>query len=397
MASAVVMSILLFIAHRRTSALPTDLSVRSHGVCQRLALVIPATAPSAVYDIPEVTNDITTTAWAAWDAAWSTPHNASSIIHNTTISGVFNINAQLCMPTAPDRRNVLQIATHGAHYDSRYWDSRYSPEEHSYVDATLNAGYAILTYDRLGAGQSDILDGYTGVQAPLELEILHQLTLMARNGTLYQLAHPMKEASPDLSRSLTRPEKVLHIGHSFGSVLTSAFIATYGPLSDGASITGFLLTDKLASAGSTAWALEYAGRAPYHRPSGYAVSQKSGIQTIFFGGTPYEAFTPELLAYGDAIKQPIAVGEIASAFWVLGRLGPEFKGPLQYLLPEFDFYICRGDCKGVANATQLAQTYPNAAEIDVVIQPNTGHALPLHKNATAGFQLTYDFFGRHDL
>lgn len=83
---------------------------------------------------------------------------------------------------------LLDFATHGVHYDSRYWDSEYQPEKHSYVDAALEAGYSTLTYDRLGVGRSDKPDAYTVVQAPLELEILRQLTLMARNGTLYNFA-----------------------------------------------------------------------------------------------------------------------------------------------------------------------------------------------------------------
>ncbi|KAH8797936.1 hypothetical protein F5884DRAFT_687572, partial [Xylogone sp. PMI_703] len=74
-----------------------------------------------------------------------------------------------------------------------------------------------------------------------------------------------------------------------------------------------------------------------------------------------------------------------------------YKAPIQYLLPEFDFYICRGNCNRLANVTTLYQTYPNATDIEVAIQPNTGHALPLHNNATAGFRLIFDFFNRHRL
>jgi hypothetical protein len=188
----------------------------------------------------------------------------------------------------------------------------------------------------------------------------------------------------------------VHVGHSFSSLLTSAFIANYGELSDGAIITGYLYKH-LGSAGSTSFAVKYAGGHPYYRPSGYVLAQKAGIQNIFFGGNPDTAFTPELLNYGDSIKQPVPIGEFASAFWLLGNYGPSFKAPVQYLLPEFDFYICRGDCNGIANITQLYETYPNAMDIKVDIQPNTGHALPLHRNAIAGFQLIYAFLGSHGL
>ncbi|KAF2627219.1 alpha/beta-hydrolase [Macroventuria anomochaeta] len=373
-------------------------SHRPSGYCVQLDIPVFATAPSAIYDIPQVNDDIEATAWAIFDATWSTPHGVQNIITNTTTSDTFNIHAQLCVPKSSGKNGVLQIATHGVHYDSRYWDSTYKPEEHSYVEATLKAGYSILTYDRLGTGQSNHPDAYNVVQAPLEMEILRQITLMARNGTLYDLAEKSQDALPAFNE-LEFPSKVVHVGHSFGSFLTSAFIANYGSLTDGAIITGYLLSPYLGSAGSTSFSVEYAatGSPSYERPSGYVVCQKSGIQNIFFGGDPKTAFTPELLDYAVDIKQPVPIGEFASAFWLIGNYGPSFKGPVQYLLPEFDFYICRGDCKGVANMTALAQTYPNASAIEVAIQPNTGHALPLHNNATAGFQLIYDFLDRHGL
>ncbi|RFU30433.1 hypothetical protein B7463_g5898, partial [Scytalidium lignicola] len=381
----------------QTSASLIDYSTRPDGFCKQLDIPISATANSAIYNIPRVDNDIEASAWAIYDATRDTSHNVENIIKNTTTSGIFNIHAQLCVPKS-SKKNVLQIATHGVHYDSRYWDSKYQPGSHSYVNAALKAGYSILTYDRLGVGHSDILDAYNEVQAPLELEILRQLTLMARNGILYNFAGKAKPASAAFNK-LANPSKVVHIGHSFGSFLTSAFIANYGPLSDGAIITGYLLTEYLASAGSTSFSVEYAATSnpPFNRPSGYVVCQKGGIQNIFFGGDPKTAFTPELLEYGNSIKQPVPIGEFASAFWLLGNYGPSFRAPVQYLLPEFDFYICRGDCNGLANKTALHETYPNATDIDVAIQPNTGHALPLHNNATAGFQIMFDFFKKHGL
>lgn len=388
----------LLLFHSRTSASTIASCQRAHGFCKQLDIPIFATADSAIYDIPRVDNDIEATAWAIYDATRNTPHNLQNILKNTSTSGTFNIHAQLCVPKSSKKRDILQIATHGVHYDSRYWDSKYQPEKHSYVDAALRAGYSILTYDRLGVGQSDHPDAYAVVQAPLEQEILRQLTLMARNGTLYSFAGTAKPVV-DAFKVLAKPQKIVHLGHSFGSFLTSAFIANYGSLSDGAIITGYLLTEHLGSAGSTSFSVEYAATSspPFDRPSGYVVCQKSGIQNIFFGGDPKTAFTPALLDYGNSIKQPVPIGEFASAFWLIGNKGPSFKGPVQYLLPESDFYICRGDCKGLANLTALAETYPHATNITVSIQPNTGHALPLHNNATAGFQLTFDFLDRHGL
>ncbi|OQN96481.1 hypothetical protein B0A48_17537 [Cryoendolithus antarcticus] len=403
MASVLIVAVLVLL-NRRTSANPLhahDRSIRPYGTCKSFDIPIFATADSAIYDIPRVNNDVEATAWAIWDATRTNPHGPYSRLQNTTTSETFKIHAQLCVPKARSPRgDILQLATHGVHYDSRYWDSAYQPEQHSYVDASLKAGYSIFTYDRLGVGQSDHPDAYTVVQGAIELEILRQLTLMARNGSLYDAAKRVQTKNKVQLQAPAKPDKVIHIGHSFGSVLTSSFLANYAKLSDGAIITGYLLGLDLASAGSTSWSLEYAATAnpPYDRGSGYVVAKNDGIQNVFFGGNITTAYTPALFEYGNAIKQPVPIGEIASSWRILNNFAPNFTKPIQFLLPEKDFYICRGDCVGLTNATDLrATTYPNASAIEVVIQPNTGHALPLHNNATAGFQLTFDFLKSNGL
>jgi hypothetical protein len=149
------------------------------------------------------------------------------------------------------------------------------------------------------------------------------------------------------------------------------------------------------------WSFDYAAASspPFDRPSGYVVSKKSGVQTVFLGGNPKTAFTQEALDYADSIKQPAPVVELASFLAPLGNGSNTnlFRAPLQYVLAEFDLGICAGDCKGVANMTALMEAYPQAATIKVDIQPNTGHGFPLHNNATAGFQLTFDFLAANGL
>lgn len=373
---------------------------RTNGYCRQLDIPVTATAESAIYNIPRVDSDIDAIAWAIYTDTWSTVGGSDRIIKNTTTSGTFNIHAQLCIPKrdVDKKKGILQLATHGVHYDSRYWDPELDRDNLSYVEAALKAGYSILTYDRLGVGKSDIPDAYTVVQAPLELELLHQLTLLARDGTIYGLASKGQPRGSPFGK-LSKPSKIVHVGHSWGSVLTSAFIAKYGPLTDGAIITGYYLGPLLGKAGMAAWNAEApASSTPsFDRPSGYVVCKKSGIQTIFFAGDTKTAFTEEMLEYGNALKQPAPIGEFASAYQILGLPGPEMRAPVQYFLPEFDFYVCGGDCKGIVNKTLLEQTYPHAPVIDIKIQPNTGHAFTLHNNASAGYQVNFDFLESNGL
>lgn len=340
---------------------------RLHGDCKQLNVSISAASNGYVFDIPKVNNDIEATTWALNFDTWSNKPDPEPILKNTSISGTYSIHTQICVPKSGG--DVLQIATHGAYYDGRYWDAEL--EGHSYVDAALQAGYSILTYDRLGTGQSEKPDAYTVVQAQFELEILRELTMMSRSGVFG-----------------VQPKSIVHVGHSFGSIVTSAFIATYPSMSDGAIITGYVLNEHLGEVGRSSWNVKFAS----DWPSGYVVMQKSGIHSTFFGGD----FTPEMLDYGDMIKSPTAVAEIASGGLLVRASGP-FTGPIHYILPELDFFICAGDCKGVTSLEFLKHTFPNSSSIQLDIQPNTGHALPLHNNATEGFQLSFDFLNKNGL
>jgi pimeloyl-ACP methyl ester carboxylesterase len=303
------------------SALSFSVPDHANAYCKELDIPVTATAPSAIYDILRIDSNLEATAWAVESSIRTSTFGR--IIKNTTTSGTYNIHGRLCVPKSSDKSEILQIATHGIGFDSRYWDSEYQPEKHSYVAATLKAGYAIFTYDRLGTGRSDHPDAYTVVQTAIQLETLRQLTLLARNGTLYRLAG---KSDPQFSR-LMQPRKFVHVGHSFGSSLTSALIASYGDISDGAIITGFIPNPYLGSTPITMWSFENAATSspPFDRPSGYVVSKKNGVQTVFFGGDPKTAFTAELLDYADSIKAPAPVGELASFLSPVGTQYTEIQ------------------------------------------------------------------------
>jgi hypothetical protein len=240
------------------SALSFKVPDHANAYCTELDIPVTATAPSAIYDILRIDSNLEATAWAVGSSIRTS--KSGGIIKNTTISGTYNIHGRLCVPKSSTKSEILQIATHGVGFDSRYWDSQYQPEKHSYVAATLKAGYSIFTYDRLGTGRSDHPDAYTVVQTAIQLEIIRQLTLLARNGTLYHLAG---EADAQFSK-LTQPRKFVHIGHSFGASLTSSLIASYGDLSDGAIITGFIPNPYLGSTPITMWSFENAATSSPH-------------------------------------------------------------------------------------------------------------------------------------
>ena len=88
----------------------------------------------------------------------------------------------------------------------------------SYQDIALAAGYATLSYDRLGIGQSSKPNGANNTQGAAHVAVVSALTKQLRSG---QSAYGYKAS------------KIVHVGHSFGSEITNALIAQEPSISDG--------------------------------------------------------------------------------------------------------------------------------------------------------------------
>ncbi|KAL4746820.1 Alpha/beta hydrolase fold-1 [Aspergillus terricola var. indicus] len=280
---------------------------------------------------------------------------------------------------------VELIASHS------YWDAELHPDKYSYVDATLNAGYSILTYDRLGVGRSDKPDAYEIVQVPVEAEILKELAVLARSGALAEQASSIQVPSFD---------KVVLVGHSYGSGLTIAVLANYPSLADGAVSTGLIPNAQFGAAGQRAFGLEYASASNpsrfSDRGSGYLVQgTESSLQQIFFKNGFFE---PELLKYANSIKETGTAGEFVSFSAALAMPATGFKGPILFALAEYDMGTCLGYCKGTYNLTSLRdEIFPRADDVSVHLQPGSGHALTMHVNATGHYDAIFAYLGEHGL
>lgn len=170
------------------------------------------------------------------------------------------------------------------------------------------------------------------VQAGVEVEVLRRLTELARAGTFVSSSRVVgTTAGRNDTLQNYAPGRIVHVGHSYGSFMTSGLLSRYGNLSDGAILTGFLINPHLVvEVTPGAFGFEFA---PYsdpdrfaHLPSGYVVQRPlSSIQQIFLKKA---AFEPELLSYPELIKQPGSVGQLVSGSQVFGQPAADFKGPV---------------------------------------------------------------------
>ena len=139
-----------------------------------------------------------------------------------TIEAVYRIYTKLCTPVPHNRAKRLksvQLLSHGGTLDHNYWDVA---SGYSYVDAAAEAGYATLSYDRLGIGLSDHPDPINVVQSAVHVEVVHALAALLRHDGIGHHSF----------------EKVIGVGHSIGAWFTHGAAAKYPEDMEAIILTG---------------------------------------------------------------------------------------------------------------------------------------------------------------
>lgn len=142
----------------------------------------------------------------------------------TNFEGSYELSTTYCAPShgAPD---TVQLLTHGIGFDRSYWDFPYNNYNYSYVNRAVEEyGYATFSHDRLGIGMSSHGEPVNEIQVQLEIAALKKLTDLLRAGEI---------------PGVPKFKKVIHVGHSFGSVQSYALAAMYPDITDGLGLTGF--------------------------------------------------------------------------------------------------------------------------------------------------------------
>ncbi|KAN0095337.1 alpha/beta-hydrolase [Hyaloscypha variabilis] len=299
------------------------------------------------------------------------------------VTASYTIGATICNPKGSGGKNkTLLLATPGLGYDRRYWDSEVDPANYSFVDFAISQGYSVFFYDRLGTGESSKVSGYNDPQAQIQLAILQQLTSLLRAGKYTGV--------------LGVPGKLVHVGHSFGSFLSNALVATTPELSDAAILTGIAY----GSASMTfmeAWGLRIATQiAPgrwNNRDNGYLTWVDAfGNAAVFFYPGSYDT---EVLWYTEDAKQPLAAIELLTPS-ALRLRAVGFTSPVMIISGEFDFAVCDGDCRGLL-ASAKEEIFPNATDFQAVVHPGVGHAINFSYNATGAYGIMLEYLKRHEL
>ncbi|KAF2702744.1 alpha/beta-hydrolase [Pleomassaria siparia CBS 279.74] len=368
-----------------------------------------------------------------------------------TLVGSYEISAKFCYPDSGVKGSTVQLLTHGIGFDKTYWDLSFNNFNYSYTDAAVGKGYSTLAIDRLGIGNSSHGDPFNVVQAQAEVEALNAITTKLRNGGI-----------PEISDKF---DKVIHVGHSFGSVQSYWLSALYPDNTDGLVLTGWSTNASFLPAFLAASNLHIA-RLNQPLRFGNASSQTAisslkswstgdsiicGVQSLLsainiklstqdiwneiattevgdlingynrtvipldyptgyltwsdFTANQYNFLLPGHfdLALGlvaESTKQPVTTGEILTIGG--SPASSPFTGPVLIVTGQQDSIFCGGDC--FATGTDAAsipaeaqKAFPNASAFEAYIQPESGHAINVHYNATGAYQVIQSWLGAHGL
>ncbi|CAG8163220.1 unnamed protein product [Penicillium salamii] len=362
--------------------------------CFNATVEVDISARNGVFDkikTPETNLDATTFALASTKTGTNITEEALS--GYATVGGRYNISTQYCMPkNSASGDHTLQILTHGMGFDKTYWDLPYHNFNYSYVDYVLSRGYHTFSYDRLGIGKSTHGDAKNEIQSFLEIEALAELTRKVREGSV---------------EGVSKPSKIVHVGHSFGSAQTVALSAMYPDLSDALVLTGFSASIAsmpvfLSGANFQQAKLNHPPGCPSTpRPSyssGYLVNSDIGTNKFlfFYPGN----FDEEILSYAEQNKQPMTVGELMTMTGL--PTSSAFTGAVYVIDGENDIAFCGGACSYTTDSSAsipagVKAVFPKASAFSAYIQPNTGHGINLHYNSTAAYKQINDFLGAQGL
>lgn len=212
----------------QTAAIAAFASTSSALTCTNLTVPVELSARNGRFDLKAPQNNIEVTNFILSNTQQGANYTEELFQDHATVSGHYKLAATYCVPgenATNASPKTVQILTHGIGFDRSYWNLPFNSGNYSYsAVAADDHGFATLSFDRLGIGMSSHGDPIQEIQAALEIDALRAITEAVRCGDI--------EGVPEF-------EKIVHVGHSFGSIQTYALTAKYPNISDGIALTGF--------------------------------------------------------------------------------------------------------------------------------------------------------------
>jgi pimeloyl-ACP methyl ester carboxylesterase len=289
----------------------------------------------------------------------------------------YQIYGQFCLPSS-GQSNTVQLLIPGATYGHIYWDFPYQPQIYSYVQALTAAGYNTFSIDRIG----------TGLSSHPDLSVLHV--------TMETQAYILHEIVQDLRSGLIGNQpfaRVVIVGHSLGSAIVWIEAGTYHDV-DGVIITGLTHLLNPLDEARILTSLYPAALDPRFANTGIGVgylTTEPGTRGSDFYSLPNA--DPNVIALDEATKETATDGEFSTfAPTLVDGISAQITVPVLLIVGQQDSIVCgllATNCSSAATIKQAeAPFYSPQAQLQVVVIPNAGHDLALHRSAPLYFAAT---------
>lgn len=299
---------------------------------------------------------------------WTSAHAPGNTTFN--LNTTFSIAGYYCTPKQGARNDsALWNLVHGIGFDARYWDFALAPE-YSLVKHAASYGISTFRYDRLGTGKSETpANGFDVVRAQTEVAILEGVLEKLRNGT---------------EVGGKKHDKIVGIGHSYGSVQTQAVSKDRPELLDAVVLTGYTTnTTNLPGyleAASYSIARNIFPDRLGEKPPTWLVTGSNANDIMGFFYPPY--YSQAAFDLSRATEQSVTLGAFATISAVGGEAS-NFTGPVHVVNGAKDYIFCSSNCwakgqdgKSIPESVQML--YPQTKNFSSYIAEDTGHAITPH-------------------
>jgi pimeloyl-ACP methyl ester carboxylesterase len=278
----------------------------------------------------------------------------------------FEVAATLCRDPAPDRaERSVQLLVHGITASRVYWDLPRQRMKYSYVVRATHAGLATLNLERIGIGASDH-PPVEQVDLDSNVFVVHQVIQALRAGAI----------------GGTEFEKVVLVGHSFGSVIGGELAGRFPGDLDGLILTGALHTvnPELPSVLANAFLpAELDPRfADAGLPPGYLTSVE-GLQPQFLVNR--DRVDLPIVEFHESLKETVTPGELASPS-LLTAATTALDIPVLLLVGELDRITCGTvDCADLQAVAASERPFFANTCLEIQSARHAGHLLTLQRNS----------------
>lgn len=291
----------------------------------------------------------------------------------------YTVRGQLCIPGGTTKPDTVQVLVPGATYSDIYWNFPYDPAKYSYVQAMLGAGYATLSFDPLGFGQSSHpLSALVTIGT--DASVTHQVIQAARNGTFG-----------------TAFQHVILVGHSMGTAVAWREAAMYHDI-DGMIASGNSHHQSLVTTLKTPLITYPAFLDPrfsgQNLDPGYFTTKPGTRIDVFYNSADA---SPAVVAEDEKTKDTVTLTFLATYFAEDVDADTEsIHVPVLIANGQDDALMCKGlgadDCTNSSTFLQSeAPYYSPSACLQSYVLPNAGHDLNLSLNAQSFFQVAKDW------